>query len=110
MRPEQEELDNHDDRASELTISIQRLLSTLSSTASDSLRRTLTRRLERLRDKLAGIQEVVYAIPEDRSDDDSVCVLEQYAEQITDVKVEMKDVGNCIFNIELTTDDPIMHK
>ena len=35
-------------------------------------------------------------------------MFEQYAQQITDVKVELRDVGNCIFNIELTGDDPIV--
>ena len=108
LTAEQQELDDHDDRVSKLTIRIQRLVSTLSPTATDGLCRTFTRHLERLRGKLAGIQEAVNAIPEDRIDDDSACVLEQYAEQIADVKVEMKDVGNCIFNTELTGDDPIM--
>lgn len=34
-------------------------------------------------------------------------MLEQYAEQIADVKVEMKDICTCTLNIELTGDDPI---
>ena len=105
LTAKQQELDDHDDRVSELTIRAQRLVSALSPTATDGLRKTLTRRL---REKLIGIQEAVNAIPEDRGDDDSACMLEHYAEQITDVKVEMKDICTCTLNIELTGDDPIM--
>ena len=41
------------------------------------------------------------AIPEDRDDDDSACALEQYAEQITDLKAELKDAQSCMLNLEL---------
>ena len=51
LTAEQQELDDHDVRVSELMIRSQRLVSTLSPTATDGLRRTLTRRLERLRQK-----------------------------------------------------------
>ena len=104
LTAEQQELDDHDDCVSKLMIRTLRLISTLSPTATDGLCRTLTRCLERLREKLA---EAVNAIPEDRSDGDSACTLEQYAEQIADIKVEMKDICTCILNIELTGDDPI---
>ena len=78
---EQQELDDHDDHASELTIRVQRLISTLSPSTTDELCKTSTRRLTRLQDKLAVIEGAVNAIPEDCGDDDSTCTLEQYAEQ-----------------------------
>ena len=108
LATEQQELDDHDDRASELTIRIQRLISTLSPSTTEGLSRTSTRRLTRLQEKLAVIQGALNAIPEDRSDDDSACTLEQYAEQIADAKAGLKDVQNCMLNIELAAEDPIL--
>ena len=109
LTAEQQELDDHDDRASELTIRIQRLISTLSPSMTEGLSRTSTRRLARLQEKLAVIQGAVTAIPEDRSDDDSVCMLEQYAEQIADAKAELKDVQASMLSVELAAEDPIIH-
>jgi len=37
----------------------------------------------------------------DCDDDDSACALEQYAEQITDLKAELKDAQTCMLNLEL---------
>jgi len=44
----------------------------------------------------------------DCDDDDSACALEQYAEQITDLKAELKDAQTCMLNLELVTEDPII--
>ena len=75
LAAEQQELDDHDDRASELTICVQRLISTLSPSTADGLSKITTRRLTRLQEKLAVIERAVSAIPEDRDDDDSACTL-----------------------------------
>ena len=108
LAAEQQELDDHDDRASELAIRVQRLISTLSPSTIEGVSRTSSRRLSRLQEKLDVIQGVVNAIPEDRSDDDSACTLEQYIEQIADIKAELKDVQTCLLNIDLTAEDPII--
>ena len=108
LAAEQQELDDHDDRASELTIRVQRLISTLSPSTADGLSKITTRRLTRLQEKLAVIERAVSAIPEDRDDDDSACTLEQYAEQITDLKAELKDANTCMLNLELVAEDPII--
>ena len=108
LAAEQQELDDHDDRASELTIRIQRLISTLLPSTIDGLTKTSTRRLTRLQEKSAVIQGAVDAIPEDHGDDDSTCTLEQYAEQIADVKTELRDIQTCLLNVELAAEDPIM--
>ena len=78
-------------RASELTIHKQRLISTLSPSTIDGLSKTSTRRLTRLQEKFAVIQGAVDAIPEDH-DDDGACMFEQHAEQIADVKTELKEI------------------
>ena len=106
LNTEQEELDNHDDRVRELSIRIQRLTSSLSPTATDSLRKTTIRRLETLRELVAATQTAVTAIPED--DEDSACTLEQHSEQIADAKSELKDVRACTLNMELAGEDPIV--
>ena len=54
------------------------------------LSKITTRCLARLQEKLAVIQGAVSAVPVDCDDDDSACALEQYAEQITDLKGELK--------------------
>ena len=35
--------------------------------------------------------------------------LKQYAEQIADVKTELKQIQTCLLNVELAAEDPIMH-
>lgn len=105
---EQQELDDHDERVSELTIRIQRLISTLSPSTIDGLTKTSTRRLTRLQEKSAVIQGAVDAIPDDHGDDDSACTLEQYAEQLADVKTELREIQTCLLNVDLAAEDPIM--
>ena len=82
--------------------------STLSSSTTNGLCKTSTRHLTRLQEKLAVTEGAVNVIAEDHDDDDSTCTLEQYAEQITDVKVELKDVQTCLLNVELAAEDPII--
>ena len=85
-------MDDHDDHASELTIRIQRLISTLLPSTTDGLNKSSAIHLTHLLEKLAVIEGAVSAILEHRDGNDNVCLLEQYAEQITDVKAELKDV------------------
>ena len=80
----------------------------MSPSTADGLSKITTRRLTRLQEKLAVIERAVSAIPEDRDDDDSACTLEQYAEQITDLKAELKDAHTCMLNLELVAEDPII--
>ena len=75
---------------------------------TNGLCKTSTRQLIYLQEKLAVIEGAVNAIPEDCDDNDSTCTLEQYAEQITDVKAELKDVQTCLLNTELAAEDPII--
>ena len=78
-------------------ITIQRLVSALSPSTTDGLRKTLTRRLSHLQEKVVVILGAIDVIPDDN---DGTCTLEQDAEQITDIKVDLKDIQSCIFNIE----------
>ena len=105
---EQQELDDHDERVSELTIRIQRLISTLSPSMIDGLTKTSTRRLTRLQEKSAVIQGAVDTIPDDHGDDDSACTLEQYTEQLADVKTDLREIQTCLLNVDLAAEDPIM--
>jgi len=92
----------------ELTIHVQLLISILSPSTADGLSKITTRHLTRLQEKLTVIEGAVSAIPEDRDDDDSACTLEQYADQITDLKAELKDSQTRMLNLELVVEDPII--
>ena len=52
---EQEALDNHDDIISELTIRIQRLLSTLMPSPARDLHKSTTKRLARMQERLGAV-------------------------------------------------------
>ena len=103
---EQQALDDYDDTISELTVRIQRLISSMTPSSADELRKASARRLTRLQEKLTGIGEAINAVTDD--EDDSLCTLEQYAEQVSDLKMELKDVQNRLLHIELGAEDPLL--
>ena len=76
----------------------------MTPSSADELRKASVRHLTRLREKLTGIGEAINAVTDD--EDDSLCTLEQYAEQDSDLKMELKDVQNHVLHIELGAEDP----
>ena len=104
---EQDALDDHDDIISELTICIQRLISTLMPSPARDLQKSSNRRLARMQEKLDAVEKTICRM--DIDDPDAECILEQYTEQILDLKIELKDVRNSLHLVDLDTEDPILH-
>ena len=103
---EQLALDNHDDTISELTVRVQRLISAMMPSPTQDLQQTAARRLKRVQEKLDEIETAVNSVAAE--DADSTCTLEQYAERVSDLKSELKDIQSSLYHVELPTGDPIL--
>ena len=114
LAAEQEILDIHDERATELEVEIQHLISACSSSLGSNTRKVITRKLTRL---YRGVHDISDSL---EGDADDICKIRQWQEQLSDFKSELADsllsmdledydglnkqqseVENSIFNVSL---------
>ena len=90
LEREQTTLDEHDDVVAELAARIEQLVSLCVSTSDSSPCRIASRRLSHLQKKLLSVSESITS--SDRTVD--TCLLNQYEEQLGDIKRELADIRN----------------
>ena len=105
LTEEQQALDDHDNQVSELNIRIQRLTSLLTPSSASNLRKSSLRRLAHLKVKIASIRGSIEVVT---NNDDGVCTLQQYQEQIADLKKELKEIQSPLLEVDLERSDPLI--
>ena len=103
---EQQALNDNDDQVSELRIRIQRLIILSTTPLGRDTVRVANRQLTLLRAKLESIDAAVHDI--DDSEEDATCTLEEYREQVTEVKTELATLKTSLLASEVPTDDSII--
>ena len=99
-------MDEHDDNVFLLSARIKHLISTCSSSEDSDYRKIASRRLFRLGKNLASIKDAISSLVEDTEP----CLLQQYGEQIQDIKKELVDTNNSLLAIELNESDELAIK
>ena len=90
LAKEQDELDNHDNTVSDLSLRLENLILTCSSKTDTAAQGIASRRLTNLRERLSHASSELSRTPE------YVSVIEQYREQTSDYKKELSDIRNYI--------------
>lgn len=106
LEQEQEVLDQFDDSVTALTVALQQLISTSSSSPSTSInRKTLSRKLSHLEKKLKSAEKTL------SEEHDDVSFIAQHQEQLADYKRELGAIYEdlLILNIEDSDDLIVLH-
>lgn len=107
MEEELQALGNNDDLVSDLDVRIQRLMNAAIASGTPDTVRVATKQLTLLLAKLASIETSVHDL--DDHEDDEKCVLEEYKDQVVEIKGELSKLKMTLLNSEATPDDPVMH-
>ena len=100
LAEEQQALDDHED-ISELSIHVQRLIVSVIPSASSDIQKLSTKRLALLQGKPKDIDAAVKGMDDD---EDNVCALEEYRDQITELKGELSEIRTAILGSDAGTD------
>ena len=103
---EQQVLDDHDDQVSELSVRIQRLINLATKAKIPDVAQVADRQLTLLQTKLDSINAAIRDL--DDTEDDAACSLEEYRDQVTEVKTELAAIESSLFKSDIRTDDPVM--
>ena len=106
LTEEQQALDDHEDIISELSIRVQRLIAFVTPSASSDALKLSTKRLTLLQGKLKEIDTAVKGMDDD---EDNICALEEYRDQIAGLKSELSEIKTAILGSDAGTDDPVMN-
>ena len=105
---EQEALDRHDEDIDALSVRIQRLLhDTNPSTESSGEQRSLSRSLAILEKSLQTINAALESLP---PESDDLALIQQYQEELSDVKTELTTCRDCSYRLELPEDHDLCIK
>ena len=104
LQREQDALDEHDDNVALLGIRIQRLITSCSTPLDSDPRKIASKRLTRVRKKLSSIGDTLASLP---TEDDSVCLLTQLQEQLSEFKKEISDVQSSLLSFDLDESDEL---
>ena len=104
MEVEQATLDKHDEDVAMYVVRIQHFIEACTLSRASNPRNVASRRLLRLRKCLISVDESVGSLP---SEADSVCVLHQHQEQLSDFKAELADVRNSLLSLDLGERDEL---
>lgn len=106
LEEEQRSLDDNDDLVSELHIRLQRLINSATSSRTPDTVSVATKQLTLLRAKLESIDASTCDL--DDAEEDSICALEEYRDQVTEIKTGLSKLRMSLLNSEATPDDPVM--
>ena len=98
--------DNDIDNVFLLAARIEHLIYTFSSSEDSDSRKIASRRLFRLGKKFASIKDAISSLTEDTEP----CLVQQYGEQIQDIKKELVDTHNSLLTVELNEADELAIK
>ena len=73
---------------------------------SPDVARMATRQLQLLKTKLESIDASVHGLSDD--EDDIVCTLEEYRDQVSEIKAELSVISTSLLSSDVPTDDPVM--
>ena len=99
---EQQALDEHDEMIDTLSVRIQRLLDgTNSSTEATSEQKALSRSISALEKSLQAIHTTLESLP---SEVDDLTLVQQYREELSDIKIELSTCRDGSYRLELPDD------
>ena len=87
---EQTVFDEHDETVATLSIRIQKLITSCVSEYSSSTNQVALKHLTKMKNTLSSIDEAGTGLG---SDSDDTCLLHQYQDKLSDLKIEMSDVN-----------------
>ena len=105
LAEEQQALDHHDDIISELSIRIQRVITSVAPSATTDTLKLSKKRLELLQVKLKDVESAVNGLEES---EDNVWALEEYRDQITGLRGELNEIKTALLSSDVATDDPVV--
>ena len=106
LAEEQQNLDDADDQFSKLSVHVHRLMTLAVPSTSPDVARMATRQLQQLNTKLESIDASVSGLSDD--EDDTVCTLEEYRDQVSEIKAELSAISTSLLSSDVPTDDPVM--
>ena len=106
LQREQENLDNHDDNVSDLSVRIQRLInSCTTATMGPDIHKTSSRRLKHLQKNLSTVCDKIEELSDGPED---VCHLKQHEEQLADYKKELADLQTQLLSLDISDEDELV--
>ena len=106
LQREQENLDNHYDIVSDLSVRIQRLInSCTTATMGPDIRKTSSRRLKHLQKNLSAVCDKIRELSDGPED---VCRLKQHEEQLADYKKELADLQTQLLSLDISDEDKLV--
>ena len=104
LEAEQDKLDAHDDLVAALDRRIHKII-TNSASAGSSTRKVSSKRLTHLQTVLSNISSRLISIP---SGPEGAVMLQQFAEQMTDLGHQLSEVLSVLFSLDLDDSDDLM--
>ena len=104
LAAEQAVLDSHDDDVAQLSLRLQRVISSCSTSTKVNPHRTLQKRLTYLQTALTSISTSLASLPDGS---DGVILLRQFEEQLSDHKGELSEIRNLLFALDLEETDEL---
>ena len=102
---EHEVLDQHEDDVTDASLRLQRLIAAKPSAVDAGSERASSRKLARVESRIKATEEALALIKEDHDD---VSLLEQYQEQMSDVKRELSAIYEEIVAVDLPDDHALV--
>ena len=106
LAEEQQNLDDADDQFFELSVRVHRLMTLAVPSMSPDVARMATRQLQLLNTKLESIDASVHGLSDD--EDNIVCTLEEYRDQVSEIKAELSTISTSLLSSDVPTDDLVM--
>ena len=103
LRTEQDILDRHDDELADVNVRIKQLITVSSSSANSGHRKTISRRLSRLRKSIISAHDDVKLL----TSSVDVCLVHHHKECLRTFKTELKDVANDLIIMDLEDSDDL---
>jgi len=104
LAAEQDVLDSHDDEVAQLGLHLRQLISTSSSPSKAGPRKVPNKRLLHMQRALSSITSGLTSLP---NGPDGIVLLRQYEEQLSEFKVELGDIRNSLYVLDLEDADEL---
>ena len=101
---EQTVLDEHDDTIAALDTRIKRLIAACSSKEEPATHKAASRKLLHLERSLSSISDAILSL----TSESEPCLIQQYGEQIHDIKSSLGDTRNTLLSMDLDSGDKLM--
>ena len=105
LEREQEALDAHDDLVTDLSVRIKQIISSSSSSVTDSSRKILSRKLIHIQ---KCIDSIVSFIDDTSTTETDVCLLRQYEEKAADINRDLAKVRDNLHHLDIEDTDKLL--